>query len=591
MQITQYRMAVAALFAAGLAACGSSPPTVTTSNNNSGGPFLNSPCSLTGVVSLAQNQSALADCSNGGSVVTLAGGGASYLIVSQLATNLVANNPILYNIRTGTIGTPTATPSTSLSTRLALSRKQSMGATGVLPAQRPMAQQSALERTIFSPARLSRMVPVSAPAARRSAALMTPPTLGSTRSFRVLSNPNTNGFSTITASLAYLGANVYIYIDNNAPAAGFTGSQLNAFGVLIDQTLYDIDINAFGQPSDIDGNGHVIMVMSPLVNGDSPAAQCSTLGYIAGFFDPTDFDGASDVNSNQGEVFYTIVPDPSGVFSCAHTIASLGDDIGATFLHELQHIINYSQHVVVHHQQQPSSWLDEGMSIAAEELGSLYYEQKCPPPACRSTPTQVFPDSSQGYVRGFLYDFYQYALLPDTVSLTLHDDSQDGFSWRGGDWALVRYLSDRFGTGFLQALETGPADGIADINAASGQNFTSLFADFGTALYTDSFPGLPRATAPANLRFGSRNARLLWSREFATSGGASTVPSAMPLDLFALTNDTSTFVLNPGAMSYWRLDTAPGDVSVSVRFARPDGTSLSAAFRPQMAIYRLPAGQ
>ena len=63
-----------------------------------------------------------------------------------------------------------------------------------------------------------------------------------------------------------------------------------------------------------------------------------------------------------------------------------GFAVPGTFLHELQHLISFSQHVVVHHSNPEYGWLDEGLSIVAEELGSLYYEQKCPGTACRTRP-------------------------------------------------------------------------------------------------------------------------------------------------------------------------------------------------------------
>ena len=278
----------------------------------------------------------------------------------------------------------------------------------------------------------------------------------------------------------------------------------------------------------------------------SPAAQCATQGYVAGFFDTGDFDGPADPNSNQGEIFYTIVPDPQGTVSCAHSTASLGDDVPATFLHELQHLIYFSQHVIVSGTGEGSSWMDEGMSIVAEELGSLYYEQKCPPPSCRTSPAQLFPDSSQGFIQGFLYDSYQFALLPDTVSVTLHDDSENGFSWRGGAWLMMRWLGDQVGTGIYRKLERGPANGVANIEQATGQSFPALFANFGLALATDSLRGLPRATAPQANRFTTRNMKALWARLFATSGGSSDIPLADPVILFPITSDTSVAVMSPG---------------------------------------------
>jgi hypothetical protein len=336
----------------------------------------------------------------------------------------------------------------------------------------------------------------------------------------------------------------------------------------------------------VDNNGRVIVLMSPLVNGDTPAATCAKDGYIAGFFDPQDFAGPADTVSNQGEIFYAVVPDPEGLFSCAHSTSSVSSQLPATFLHELQHLINFSQHAIVHSGAAGSSWLDEGLSIVAEELGSLPYEAECPPPACRTNPQQLFPDSSLGFVLGFTYDSYHFAQDPDTVSLTLHDDGENGFSWRGGDWTLARWLGDQMGSGYYRKLEQGPSDGIADIEAAAGQSFPTLFGNFGLALYTDSLPGLPRGTAPAVDRFVSRNVRQLWTQWETLAG-----PQPFPLPVTAVTTDTSLAAMEPGAMSFHRLDTPAGVSTVTLTFAAPGTKALSAALLPQLSIFRLPPGQ
>lgn len=51
---------------------------------------------------------------------------------------------------------------------------------------------------------------------------------------------------------------------------------------------------------------------------------------------------------------------------------------------------------------------------------------------CRTNAAQLFPDSAQGFVASFLYDSYQYALLPDTASLTLRQLWARLFATSGG---------------------------------------------------------------------------------------------------------------------------------------------------------------
>ena len=586
MRSRPFARAVAIAFASVLAACSSGSDTTTPPP--SPGVFANNPCSTTGTLTLSVATAARVDCTNGGTTLTLAGNGASYLVIPQFPTNLVVNQPVSYTLATGNLAAASLTAARVAALRAApadggFATAEFATRNVIWPGQ----QQRAFERSLFARAATHSYQPGPA----RGAALLLPPTLGSTRTFKVLSNFNTNTWTQITAQLAYLGNNIYLYIDVNAPANGFSASQLSDFGLLFDQTLYGIATNAFGQPSDIDGNGHIIMLMSPLVNADTPASACASTGFVAGFFDSADFDGSSNPHSNQGEVFYSVVPDPNATVSCAHTVANIGLTIPGTFLHELEHLINYSQHVVVNHVGAPSSGLDEGMAIVAEELGSVYYEQKCPPPACRTNASQIFPDSSQGFIQSFFNDSYLYALVPDSVSLTLHNDSENGFSWRGGDWLLMRYLGDQYGSNFYKSMVQGSADQLAAIATVTGSSVPSIFANLGLALYTDSFPGMARATAPAVNRFQSRNLRQLWARLYATAGPSTSVPRAMPLQVFPISTDTTVWSMSPGAMSFWRLDTPASSATVSIRFANAGGGAFSSVLKPQLAIFRLPAGQ
>ncbi len=604
--VTQMIGAATAILA--LASCDSPPALLSTTGSTTLTSFTRNPCSITDTLTLAPAQTVRVDCSNGGTTVAVAGKGASYLVIPEFPTDYgfptssASAAYVLYNVA----ASASAAPSVSAS-RIAILRGGT-ARTVTLPAVRSHALQQqvyaklrAKERKLYAAGAFDQM---SARArglatARRSvgisAAVSPPPPLGSVRSFHVLSNFTGSGsWATVNAQLSYVGSNIFLYIDTLAPANGFTPTQLQQFGQYFDQTLYPIDTAAFGPPTDVDNNGHVIMLMSPVVNADTPTAECQTVGYVAGFFDSQDFDGSSDPNSNQGEIFYSIVPDPNGAFSCAHTVADVGLDVPSTFVHELQHLIDFGTHVITHGGQPESGWLDEGLSIMAEELGSLYYENKCPPPACRTDPTQLFPDSAEGFASDFLYDSYQYGLLPDTASITEHTDADDGFSWRGGDWALVHYMGDQFGSAVWRRLENGTQTGVANITAAIGEPFPTMYSDFSLSLYTDSLPGLPRNTAPAVDLFGNtipRNLRAIWSRLYALDGPASDIPYPMPIILYPITSDTTSYVMDPGTMSFYRLDTPDTSATVTIQFSGPGGKALPSILNPQIAIFRLPVGQ
>ncbi|MGA2384730.1 MAG: hypothetical protein ABSG61_14995 [Gemmatimonadales bacterium] len=557
--------------------------------------FKSNPCTPADTVRLAVAQTVRVDCSNGGTTVTFGGAGASYLIVPEFATDQAVFQFVDYAVDSG-LALAVSASGVKASARV----RGGAGLAAALAPTRPTAAQRVADGRLRARGRqlaMSGAFRASGVAGLRAVqgpARVTVPAQGSVRSFQVLSNlfGTSNTWATVAAQLAYVGSNILLYVDTLAPAGGFTPTQLQSYGQYFDQTLFPIDTTAFGAPTDIDGNGHVIVLMSNVVNADTPASVCTTQGYVAGFFNEEDFTPASvDPNSNQGEIFYTILPDPAGQLSCAHSLADLESSVPPTFLHELQHLINFAQHVVVNGGQPLSSWLDEGMSIAAEELGSIHYEQQCPGTACRTNPTQLFPDSSQPFVQDFLYDSYQYALLPDTASILLENDADQGFSWRGGAWLLVRWLADQKGSGVLRQLEQGPDDGVAALAQAMGEPFPQLFADFGLALYTDSLPGLARTTAPVANRFVTRNLRQMWARLYATSGGTTDIPLAMPLQIFSITSDTTSYVIYPGTVTYLRLDTPTNAAAVSVQFAGPGGVAFPGGLQPQLAVFRLPPGQ
>jgi hypothetical protein len=586
-------LAAAALVIA--AACSSSDNATTPITPTGGNTFKLSPCSQSGTLQLAVATATRVDCSNGGTTLTVAGSGASYIILTQFPVDLVPDTFVDYRIFTGTAVSASLAPSGS---KFSASRSLSRVVTPRRASQAsPGAAQRLFSGALHARARRSlatKKWPMIGTGSNLRAALsrdLSPsvPAVGSIRNFQVLTASGVS-YTTAAAKLTYVGSNVLVYIDTLSPA-GFTAAQLQTFGAYFDQTLYPIDTTAFGSPTDVDQNGHVIMLMSPAVNALVTASDCQTNGYVAGFFNDEDLGGgALDPHSNQGEIFYSIVPDPTGKFSCAHSVDDVGFSVPSTFLHELQHLISFSQHVVVHHGAPEFGWLDEGLSIVAEELGSLYYEQKCPGTACRTDPSQIFPDSSQGFVEDFLYDSYQYALLPDSASVTLHSDADDGFSWRGGDWLLMRWLGDQLGTSIYKKLDQNTTTGVANIESTTGQSFPTLFANFGLALYTDSLPGLPRTTAPAANRFVTRNVKQLWDRLFVTSE-ESDIPVPDPLALFPINADTSLAILDPGTSSYFRLDTPSTAATVTIQFSGPNGVPFPAFLKPQLAIFRLPPNQ
>lgn len=435
-----------------------------------------------------------------------------------------------------------------------------------------------LERQLAQSPGAHDLVPRETPG--EMAAMVAAATFQATRTFRVLGNLDGTTFVTVTAGLKYLGDNLAIYQDVDAPL-GFTDAQLTEFGKLFDDVLYPLGIQTFGDVSDIDATGKIIVLMTQRINALVARNECSN-GIVTGYFYGFDLSSTS-TNSNRGEVFYALVPDPEGAHSCSVSVASVQRIVPATFIHELQHMISYNQHVLARRGQQEKVWLNEGLSLIAEEMGSKYYEQKYPAPLGRANPEQLFPDSSQGFIVPNLNYAYDYLAAPEQSSVTSFDDFGT-LPERGAAWLFLRWLGDQKGEGIYRQLVQTNLTSIENVERQAGEPFHRLFGDFTIAAYADNFPGVDPALIPARYRIPSRNLRRIYQRFYDLGGVSRPFPIVPQLLGCANAQDGS---MRQGTMSYYQIPATCGNASV--RFVRDGNGAFPAALEAQTSIFRLPA--
>ena len=405
-------------------------------------------------------------------------------------------------------------------------------------------------------------------------AASTPDTL---HNFSVLTSASGGQFVLTQARLRYAGQNVYIYEDTGV-FNSFTDSEYTALGKQFDEVLFPIDTAAFGSPSDQDSNGHIILLLSQQINKLTTAADCQSKGFIAGYF--YGYDLTTGTNANRGEIFYSVAPDPAGTYSCAHTKAAIQRLTPATFIHEFQHMISYNQHVLVRGSSSEVTWLNEGLSHIAEELGGRYYEEKYPPPLGRTNASQLFPDSAQGFVPPQFQNAYAYLSAPKTNSVTTFT-GLGTLEERGAAWLFLRWLGDQKGEGIYKQLVQTSRTGMDNVADKAGESFPALFGDFGIATYADSVDGVPRSSIPLRYRFTSRNTRQIFGRLYPFKPNPIT-PSAL-----ACNTSTSASMLQ-GTSSYFLVGGSTGCSSAQVSVSNANGAALAAALSAQVAIFRLP---
>jgi hypothetical protein len=377
------------------------------------------------------------------------------------------------------------------------------------------------------------------------------------------------------ATAQSVGQRVAIFVDDSAPAGGYTTADLDNVRGLFDQFLYPIDTLSFGRESDIDGNGVVIVLLTQHVNALSP--NCSSTGrVILGYFFGADLlpQGPGNPGSNEAEVFFGLVPDPNNA-TCDITQAFARSHLPATFIHEFQHMISFNQHVLLRGGASEDTWLNEGLSHFAEELGGrLVPDTQCPnSPSC----------FNEFISRGDLVNAFEYLTSPEDFFLITPGDSTGNLQERGADWLFVRWLTDHFsadtilGRDFTRKLVATNQTGGVNVQAQTGEDFSKLVGEWQLANYLDDLPGFSEPTA--RLRYRSWNFR----QEAATEG----ISYPLVPDSTNGIDYSHSGVLRAGSGKHIRVVQDPGAGAVDVTVTAPTGAALPSTVAPRVALVRV----
>ena len=492
-------------------------------------------------------------------------GGAEYLLVPQLANQGLTPTPSTVRVSVGgeaSVASLLASPLSGAGWRAAENAAQNEFDTRLREEERRLAPIAKGAQAGYRPPMLAM-------------------TVGSLRTFQVIADLDAQKYVSATGRLRFLGRHLAMYVDT-VTALAYTDEQLQQMGTLFDNDLYRTDVMFFGPESDIDKNERVIVFLTPRVNALMASADCGQKGYVTGFFFARDLVPTAS-NSNGGEIFYAMVPDAAGRFSCSHAAFDVLRIVPGTFIHEFQHMISFFHHAIARGGEAETHWLNEGLSHIAEELASRVFEERYPAPLGRTTTTQLFPDSASGFISPQMLNAFIYLNNPAVHSVTTFEAS-GSLEERGAAWLFLRWLGDQKGDAIFQRLEQTSLTGIANVEARAEEPFARLFGDFAIAVYTDSLPGLPRNSVAPRYRFSSRNVRQLMAREATLAGFPNqfpVVPVRIPFAGYA------EGPIIPGTMVYTIFGPATGSGPAVLNFFRTDGVPFAPADAAQLGIVRL----
>jgi hypothetical protein len=304
----------------------------------------------------------------------------------------------------------------------------------------------------------------------------------------------------VTARVVAIGERSIVLADVANPANGLTDAEYRSFAAGFDTLVYPAVTNAFGTPEDVDRNGKAVILYTKAVNQLTPPNSNS---YVGGYFHPRDLfptrdrDGlAACATTNYAEIFYMLVPDPTGSNGTAFSRELILQSSLGTIAHEFQHLINASRrlYVVETTSWNEATWLNEGLSHIAEEV--LFYRASGTTPranltsaAMQATPRTL--NAFRTYMDQNIRRYTRYLQEPSTESV--YDTTEAGASdlaTRGASWAFLRYAADRR-AGDDAVLWRGLVDtdviGLANLQQALGRDPREWIRDWATSVYTDDF--------------------------------------------------------------------------------------------------------
>lgn len=157
----------------------------------------------------------------------------------------------------------------------------------------------------------------------------------------------------MSAELLYAGGKANVWVNDKR----ISRDAAKRLGMEFERRIYPSVTSNFAKESDVDGDGKINILCYDIKDG------FDGYGYIAGYFDPKDL--YAEKGSNRSEIFYIDTYPTMGMGPVKDVTAAF-----ETLAHEFQHMVNFNQNVFVEKGQPMDTWLNEGLSMAAEQIYS-----------------------------------------------------------------------------------------------------------------------------------------------------------------------------------------------------------------------------
>lgn len=455
----------------------------------------------------------------------------------------------------------------------------------------------------------SRSIPfgLSGLSARRSAQVsaLAVPAVGDRINVKIPNAAATNlcdSFISTQAIVASVSQKAILMVDtlDGPPLLLFSQAQLDSITSEFDAVTYPTDAAYFGTPTDVNGDGHIIMLFTGQINKLTPPN--TTGGFVGGFFFAGDFfpvvgtpQAQGCAESNGAEIFYLLAPDPTGLkYGNKRSASSVRQGTRGTIAHEFQHMINAGNRF-----QNPqvsnfeSTWLDEALAHFAEDavgrvqgnfgdLQPLTFNDVLP---C-NTPCSQANDFNAFFFQN-LARLTDWMDKPDQFS-PMSKLADTSLATRGAAWAIVRYAADNYSGGLprtlTRQLAAGPDTGVKNFAAATKAPIDTVVKGWLVSMYADhlGIPGLDPKYQYRSYNFRSVMppvAKVILSQSVAT----------YPLRIQSIGSGSDNISSKniSGTGTFFRLTVAAGAAAKNVKILDASGTNAASFLGEHVYVLRV----
>jgi hypothetical protein len=417
---------------------------------------------------------------------------------------------------------------------------------------------------------------------------MVVPNVGDVINLKIPDASTTNlcdNFISTQAVVASVSNKAILVVDtlDGPPLTLFTPAQMDSITNEFDNTTFPTDASYFNNPTDFDGNGHIIMLFTGQINKLTPPG--TTGGFVGGFFFAGDFFPTTDTPTAQGcaesngaEIFYLLSPDPTGRFGNVRSTGSVRQGTRGTIAHEFQHMINAGNRFTNPAVRDfESTWLDEGLAHFAEDavgrvqrgfgdLETLDFPKLIP---C-NTPCSEANDFNAFFFQNLARLTY-WMQKPDQFS-PMSKMADTSLATRGAAWAILRYAADNFSAGDPRALTrklvAGPDTGVKNFTASVGSPVDTVVSGWLVSMYADH---LGIAGLNPKYEYKSYNFRSAMPPIARSVLGQSTATYPLTVQPIGTGSDNFSATNRSGTGTYYRLTVPAGAVPKNVKVLDASG--------------------